>query len=458
MKKAVRRIGLAASVFAALGALLLVAQVLTAGWIFDHYADTALRRVQQRIPGLQLSRVEGDSSLTSRQGRIDWQIQLPGGNALGLADLSGSTAYEINFGLLQASASFAHVPGSGNLSELFARLKVSPVNYQGALRVKALMPELSLSVRTSPFTLPLQYGSCASGANSLYVKATGPEDIEAAADVSELKCRGNEIYAGRESFNADITALSVTAQPRFDMETNKLYGDGLTFKADSLVLDFSTLFALGFDPDAKVKDPTLRDRVSASGLHAAISFKDADSSGKGYINMVGGGNLAWAFPAVAYGKEQSEFRLDNINIDARAGRVNLKGMFKALGKLDGEDGLQGLTACLGQQQEFYLPHFSLMYSGQETEISGEASASADLSAFKVSGMLADFKLQGGSALVAALAGEEYMPALRDLVRQGLVTFDGQTYRTDLAFQGTLLTLNGRPLALKSADDDLPTEE
>ena len=447
-----RRLLLIVSCLAALLAFLAVAQIVLAGMVFDRKIDSVLSRVQQRVPALSLHYQPQNSGFSSRSGRIDWELKLPAGNALGLPAISGSTMLELSFGLLKVNAAFSKVEHSGNLDELLAKLNLQPIGYRGALSGTLLPPKVEAAVRSTPFTLPLTYGSCAVGENSLYASASGVDAISAELNVVSLHCRGSERYAAQESFAADLNGLTLRVDPRWDSAAQRLYVDSLQVALSQLTAEVSTLFMIGFTPDARVKDPTLRDRIEFTDLSASLAFSPKDATGRSYLRFDSSGNYAWAFPFVARGKMQPLYRLDKLKLEGRAGRVAAKDLFKALTQLDAAEGVEQLLNCFSARQEVDLTEFSFEHQGQRAAASGKAAVELDFAALKIKALQADFKLAGGSAFVQSLIGTEYADALADLVRAGYVTQDGGSYRTHLTIHNQDIRLNQRLLQLKAGED------
>lgn len=445
-----RKIVMIVSILAALCLLLLVGSMIAAGYVFDSKVSSVLRRVEQRVPGLELAYRAQDASLFSRSGVIAWKLNLPEGNALGLPYVSGSTRMELNFGLLKANAAFLKVQGEGNLDEFLSRLKLQPIDYQGALEVTALMPKLSFALKSSPFALPFEFGSCAVGENSVYFEASSPESMTVEAAAGSLKCRGTERYAGRESFVLDLSGLQVRAEPSY--VDGRILADSFEFSLARLAADFSTLFVIGFDPDDKVKDPTLRDAIDFTDLKAGLAFRDKDSNGRAYLDFTGSGNFAFSFPAVKEGQSQPPYRIDNLKLKGSAGRLDVKRLFKALPHAADENGLNELFACFSEQQELKLDNFSFEHEGQQAALSGESSARFDFAALKARNVKADFNLKGGAIFVNELAGDDYGPALAEMCRQGQVNFDGSSYQSRLTINDKDIRLNGLPLKLQSESD------
>ncbi len=452
-----RKVLLILSIVAALFALLAVGLMLGAGFVFDSKIDSALIRLEQRVPGLKLDYQETVSSLTSRSGRLDWQLQLPAQNPLGLPYISGSTDLSVNFGLLGARAAFVNIPGSGNLDEFLARLNLQPIGYSGALKLSLLPPRAEGAVKSSAFTLPFAYGSCEVGENSVYIAASSADDIDAEINAAGLKCRGSEIYAGKESFNAQLLGLRLTLSPRYDRTAGRLYADSISLSLERLLVDVSTLFAIGFEPDSPVKDVSLRDLLNFDAISASFAFKEKDEAGRAYLDFAASGNYAFAFPYIRQGKVQPLYRLDKLKLTGQAGKLDAKGVFRALSALSEPEGFRQLLTAFSPHQEFKLHEFSFVHQGQQSRASGSSSADFDFDRLKLNAVQADFKLAGGSTFVRSFAGGQYQEALNELTTQGLVDFDGSSYSTRLTIHNQEISLNGRPLLLKNDTEETFSE-
>ncbi len=449
-----RKIYLIPAILAAAAALLVGGSMVAGVMVFDRSIDKVLQKVEQRVPGLSLSyEPQTSPSFFSRQGVISWRLQLPESNPTGLPYLSGSSALELSLAPLRADAVLTPVPGAGNLDELFASFNLKPVSYRADLAVKALLPQLSVVLKSAPFELPLQLGSCSVGENTAEFKATSPSDMLAQLKISAIKCRGSELYAGRESFLFALQNLSVSAAPRYTQ--GQVTAESLSAALGQLQADFSTLFAIGFAPDARVRDNTMRDAVELSNLQATVSFADKDDSGMAVMNFAGSGNFAAAFPAVAAGQTLPFYRLEQVDLRGQTGRLDIKRLFRALPHLTAEGGLGEVFASFSAEQFLKLDNFSFVHEGETMQTAGQASAAFDFASLKVKDMQADFTLEGGVNFVSSLTGGDYEKALADMCSNGQIDFDGSTYSSRLTIQGHDIRLNGLPLHLK--EDTVPEE-
>ena len=448
-----RKLLIALGILVALVAILGIAQVVVAGYLFDKNIDKVIARLQRQVPALSLSYTPGNGSLTTRSGRLDWQLKLPPNNSLGLPYISGSTLTQVEFGLLKVNAGFNKVNGSGNLDELLAKLNLEPIGYRAALEGKLLPPRVHGAIKTTPFTLPLTHGSCVIGENSLYASGSGPDNLHAELNLSGFKCQGSELYAGKESYMLNLKALQLSVDPRLELASKRVYVDSLQVSIDEFMADLSTLFMLGFNPDEEVKDPTLRDNIVLTNFKSTLAFSDIDASGSGYLNFDTTGNYAWGFPAVKHGTAQDLYRLDNLHVSGKTGRLAVKDLFKALSKMNESDGFDHVLACFSPRQEFTLDDFSFDHQGQQVKVQGHSVAELDFAALKIKSMQADFNLAGGNAFVEGVAGEKYAPALALMVHEGYVTYADKQYRTHLTINNQEISLNERPLNLRSSEDE-----
>lgn len=449
-----RKIYLIPGIITGAAVLLVVGSMAAGGMIFDRKIDQVLQKVEQRVPGLSLAYEPRSSSIFSRVGVISWRLALPEKNALGLPYLSGSSHMELSFGPLRADAVFSPVSGAGNIADLFARFNLKPIRYQADLKVKALLPQLSFILKSASFELPLEFGSCSVGENTAEFTASSPDDMQARLNVSAVKCRGSELYAGRESFLIDLSDLSLSAAPRYAQ--GQVTAENISAAVGQLTADFSTLFAIGFAPDAEVRDSTMRDAVELDNLKAVVSFTDNDERGMAVMNFAGSGNFAAAFPAVAGGQAQPFYRLEQLDLKGQAGRLDIKRLFRALPHLTADGGLSEAFAAFSDEQSFRLDNFSFVHEGESVQASGQASAAFDFESLRVQNMQADFTLQGGVNFVNDLAGADYAVPLSELCRGGQVDFDGSIYRTHLTIHEHDIRLNGLPLHLKN-EDEVPEE-
>ena len=78
----IKKVALGVLILLAICSILLVGQIKVATYLFDHKLDSALTRVERKIPGVQLSYEPTDSSFTKRKGRLYYEVPLKAGNSL----------------------------------------------------------------------------------------------------------------------------------------------------------------------------------------------------------------------------------------------------------------------------------------------------------------------------------------------------------------------------------------
>ena len=163
----IKKVALGVLILLAICSILLVGQIKVATYLFDHKLDSALTRVERKIPGVQLSYEPTDSSFTKRKGRLYYEVPLKAGNSLGVASVSGAVDLEVLFGPLKVSGALHSVSGVGNLEEIFGKFKVDPIAFNGAFKATAVTPKLEGTLKSESFMLPLEQGLCKFGQNAL---------------------------------------------------------------------------------------------------------------------------------------------------------------------------------------------------------------------------------------------------------------------------------------------------
>ena len=210
----IKKVALGVLILLAICSILLVGQIKVATYLFDHKLDSALTRVERKIPGVQLSYEPTDSSFTKRKGRLYYEVPLKAGNSLGVASISGAVDLEVLFGPLKVSGALHSVSGVGNLEEIFGKFKVDPIAFNGAFKATAVTPKLEGTLKSESFMLPLEQGLCKFGQNALTFTATSTEDVDLALNSAGVVCEGALRYNNKPNYRLDLLGLSVKFLPR----------------------------------------------------------------------------------------------------------------------------------------------------------------------------------------------------------------------------------------------------
>lgn len=453
-------------ILVAIGAILVLAQVLVSPFIFDSKIDSVLTRIERQVPGVKLSYQETDSSLTSRTGRIFYEIPLRQGNALGVATLNGAADFVIEFAPLKVSGKIKSVPGFGNLDEAFGKYKSEPYGFTGNFKATALLPKFEATLNSDEFMLPMEQGMCKFGKNALSFSANSTEDFDLGFDSTGVICEGALRYNDKPNYRLDLLGLNVKFLPR--IVDRKPHFESLIVSLKNLDFKFSTIYAIGFGPNEQVRDPSLQEAISFSDLTFGITLGEPDADGMYKMFFDNSGNYAFAFPYIKDNVEQPFYRFDNFKLKGELDRISVPRLYDATRNI-----LQNASSSFDSKKAFselmhgftdtitvVIEEFGYSRNDKKFSISGQSEVAFDQSGARprLSKLDSEYQISADKVLVDELAAANYSEALQEAVASGQITLDGSTYKTTLRLQGTELTLNNIALRASDSQDDALYEE
>lgn len=437
---------------AALGVILCALQVWVAGYLFDTRLESLLTRVERRVPQLKLDYRVGESSFFSREGVFHWELTLPEGSLTGMEKLNGETAFKLRILPLNVHGAFEPVAGAGNMQELFARFKLTPITYTGAFEVRALPPGADVAVRTSSFHLPLSLGLCYMGESSVRASATSLTDMALNFSFAGFDCTGNTLYADKPSFKARLEGLNLNLKPY--IEERKPYLDAVELNFKSLEAEISTLFAIGFRPDEEVRDPTLREALSFKRVGTRLAFTDKDDRGRGLLKGDVTGDFAFAFPSVKEGAALPLYLFENLRLRGEVERINLiETLRRALSLKDSSD-FPALMEGMSRPLKVSLEEFSFEHAGERLHL--DAVSEVDLSH---EGGLNDLKLElnfraGRSIVEDGAEAFAYERELKRALENRILLEEGGELSSRIEVSGSAVHINGERIDNLQAGEDV----
>ena len=453
-----KKVAIGVLILLAICSILLVGQIKVATYLFDHKLNSALDRVERKIPGVQLTYEPTDSSFTKRSGRLYYELPLKAGNALGVNSVSGAVDLEVLFGPLKVSGALHSVPEVGNLSAIFSKFKVDPIAFNGAFKATAVTPKLEGTLKSDSFMLPLEQGLCKFCQNALSFTATSPEDVDIALNSAGVVCEGALRYNNKPNYRLDLLGLNVKFLPR--IVDRKPHFESLVVNLQNLDFKFSTIYAIGFGPNEEVRDPSLQEAISFNDISFALTLGEPDADGMYKMFFDNSGNYAFAFPYIQYNVEQPFYRFDNFKLKGELDRVSIPRLYDAARAI-----LQNASETFDTKKAFgelmkgftdtitiVLDEFGYSHEGKNFSISGKSEIAFDQSGARprLSKLDSEYMIKADKLLVDELAAANYSEALQEAVAAGQITLSGNEYQTTLRLQGKDLTLNN--IAVKTSDN------
>ena len=440
---------------ASLGTVGGLAVVVIAGFmivgpmVYDAKLPNVLNLIEKKVPGLNLSYEETSSGLFSREGIVHWSLPLNEGSVFNLDELSGNTLLKVVFSPFGVNGEF-HGEKGGTIDTLLEQNLISGFAYQGAFKVKALLPEANLAVKTDNLALGLEDGKCSVGQSALYASASSFDNVDLEFNAAGFNCKSDLEYAGQSAYTVKLEGLNVKANPTYINKTAGLRS--LTFGLADFNADFSTIYAIGFSPEDDVHDPSLREYVSMQRVGAVLEIEDPDKDGFSEVTSDGSGNFAFAFPFVEYGERQEVTRFNDFKYNFSLGKVNLKELIKAINVPEKEAMVQALKA-VGNNVQFKLNNLSSSYKNDGFVINGTAGALIDKEKFRVKDIHADFDVKSGKEFTDYLVRKEHSDLISSSLAEGKITFEEPYYVTEFKLKNGDVTLNGVPFKADADDED-----
>lgn len=424
---------------------ILTVSVFAAGYIFDSKFDDALRLVNERQPYARMEYRPISSSLLSKKGMINVSVpETPFGH------IRATFSVDISFSVSSFTVRFHKENYEGNIDELLSSIGLPPVDMSGEVNFYPWKLKGDAILKTSGFDLNLEDGRCRIGDSTASVSGRSLNSINALISFSGIKCRGSDIYSGRESYSLVFQNLKTSAKPKFDLSEKKLSLDSFKIAFDELSADASTLYLIGFKPDDKVKDKTLRDSFSVKNFNVKVSF---DNRKKGFqnINTKGSMDAYFAFPRIREGETVPFYDLSKLSFDTSLDSINLVNFIKTL-KHSG-DPVQTLVMNLSEPVKVNLENFSFSHQGKETRFQGKGSFSFDSTDRKPKDIYLKLFAKSPIEFVDEWVDSQYKVGLENYLRTGAVSSDGSHYSTILELNGKKITLNGVDINSDLSSDD-----
>lgn len=450
----------------AICSLLLVAQIKVATYLYDSKLDSALDKIERKVPGLSLQYTPGDNGFTKRQGRLFYRLPLKSNNKLGVNAISGAIDVRLLFGPLRLSGSIDSVAGVGNLESILAQYNVEPIAFTGAFKATAVSPKIQGSIKTDSFLLPTATGICKLGQNSLSFHATSAEDVDVAFSSAGVVCEGAERYNDKPNYRLDLLGLDVKFLPR--IIDKKPHFESLIINLQQFDFKFSTLYAIGFSPDDDVRDPSLQDAISFNNISTMITLSQPDSEGMAKLSYENSGNYGFAFPYIRYNIEQPFYRLDNFNFAGSVERVSIPMLYNAAKNILQSAGeqfetnkvfkeiLKGFTDTIG----INIDNFGYTHNNRSFNIQGKTALAFDEHSPKpkISRLDSEYKIEADKVLVEEIAGEDYHKPLMAALHSGQIIEKGDKYFSLVKLQGKEVSMNNILVKDLVSQDDILYEE
>lgn len=427
--------------------------LFAAGKVIDSKSDALLSRVQSKLPGLQLkNRFNSSGSLLSRSGRLFFNYEKKDAKILGQPYLRGAVDYKVQLSLEGVQGTFSRALDYGNLDDITKPLGISPVNFSGDFKLNPYVLSLGASIHVDPLSMPVPDGTCTLTPVLVEV-STGPSAVlHSTLSTEALSCTSPLNYNDQPAYTAVLKGLRLRAAPNLK-KLSEFSEVRVAF--ESLRLEGSTLYLIGFEPDQRVKDPSLREEFSLTQADYVLSFKDRDREGFGVLGVSGSGSYSMG-NSVRENTRQKMFDLSNTDIDLSGGKINPKKLKSVLSESGSSPSFESLLGLLSKNVVFDVKKLHLEHESGKFDMDG--SARGTLGKKGPEKIEAGFNLTADQTLIQTILEAQYQHLLEEALKTGAVTFSGDTYKTKLQVKDGSLTFNGIKLQESSTDTELEEAE
>lgn len=426
---------------------ILVVLAVTASYIFDSKFNDALRIVNERQSYARIVYRPVSSSLLSKKGKISVTV-----DESPVGEIRASFLVDISFSVSSFTVKFRKENYEGNIDELLSAVGLPVIDMTGEVNFYPWQLKGDANIKTSGFVLNLEDGDCQIGDSTASVSGRSLNSINTNFIFSGIKCRGRDIYSGRESYSLVFQNLKTAAKPKFNLSSKKLSLDSFLIAFDELSADASTLYLIGFKPEDNVKDKTLRDSFSVKNFNVEVTFDNKDGPYQ-KINSKGSMDAYFAFPRIRNGETVPFYDLSSIRYETSVDCINLTSLIKNLKHT--EEPVKELISNLSKPVKVNLDNLSFLHNGKETKLQGQSSVSFDSYDRKPKDIYLKLFAKSPVEFVDEWVDSQYQVGLEDYLRTGAISSDGNNYSTVLELNGKRITLNGVDINsdLKSDDDD-----
>ncbi|MDO5352547.1 MAG: hypothetical protein Q4E81_06940 [Succinatimonas sp.] len=416
------------------------AGIYIAGNIFDSRFESAIAKINQKFPQIKLKASIDSETFTQRKGQIFFSLDLPKNNKLALQTLDGACDYELNLGLFSATFDIKKAPHLGNFDSALAKLNLKAINYQGKAEASLFSLKAQGAFKLDAFNLPLADGLCQIGESSIYLRLLSPNSATTEFAFGGLACKSDLKYNQEDAYKLILKGLALKSNPQ--LKNGSLSVDTVSLAIKELQAEASTLYLIGFSPEERVNDPSVREGFSFNDASLNIALDAADVDKRQALAVDGFANLAFAFPVVRDNTRQELYKMDNLHFDINFNRANFVGLFKRL--LKGKTPIPEFLAYISENPIFKVNALGYTHKGENLKGNGEIRVKINSSKIDPESLYARFEGEAGKQIVAEFTQNDYANALNMQVARRAIDFDGEKYHTVIELKQGNLTLNGMP--------------
>lgn len=425
--------------------------VIVASYMFDNKINQALKKFNDKQNKLELFYESKAHTFFSKNGLLFVNIsKTPFGPVKLCFDLN------LDFSLHGVSAKFNSVRHKGNLDEILRAYNIPSLKIAGSANFDPVALKGSFDVNVDGFDYQLSDGACSIGSQKLYAKNSSLNSVNVIYETNGIKCESSKLYNARPAYIALLEDLKVSQKINIDRKSKQFSLDATNIDIKNLLLDSSTLYLIGFEPEDKVKDKSIRDRIDLSNV--SLKTKLLNKSSDNYSIFIDLNNsLSFAFPYMKENKVVNGYDFNDMHTSFEFGQFNLKKLEQIL--KFGE--YIELPAAFSNPIEMNVKDYSFSLNGAKARTSGlmKVLFKNDIS---VKDVYLDFYLESEKKLIDEYLAKEYLSSFNIMLNNSLISRNNDFYKTHFVFKDKKVTFNDREMDFSydetQTDDETITDE
>ena len=434
-------------------AVISVSGTVGLGLFLDAKSDALIRKLESKIPGLEIRNVPADNGFISKKGRLYINYKGMKGIASDQEGIFFAVDYENYLGFLGVSGRFSYVPGFGNVSSIVQPYLKELPQIKGNYSASVFEGGASLTAATKETELPLDDGKCRISPLKLAVSANASLKADIRASLVSMNCEGDLLYAGRDAYSFSLQDLNLRINPEISGSA-ELVGALIELGAKKISGEASTIYMIGFKPEDEVRDPSLRDAFIFKEPLLSLKIEATGKKRLYDIYSAAQGSYSLGMPYVRDNTEQRMQSIDDLSMQASLKSADLYGLVKLISKGDLK-ALKNADGIFSDPLRFDLKKLDFKKDGGAFSMRGKASAGVAFG--KIVDPSAEFTGTAGKNMIDRFCENGYENSLHSLLDKGYITQSADQYSLDLKYSDNGLYLNNRPVQEdpsqeESADD------
>ncbi len=425
-------------------------QDIVATIAFDHSIDKAITKVEQKVPGLSLNYEENSTDFGIRSGVVNWTLDMDKLPSF-LKGVSGATNVKIDFENIeqkQVRGSFESVDYVGTIGSIFSEFGLPNFHYEGTFEASYAENKVNgfVEARTNGFTLTSPEGRCVIGGMRLYSQLLSMNKVKTDLYFDGINCKGSLTYNGKPNVVSHLQDIKLSFISHIK---EKNFFDKKKLSFSSFLFDFSTIYAIGFEPNANVRDKSLRDSFSIENFESDFDFvkrengfKDVLFDGKFIVKV--------AMPSVKDNTNQIPFIADNAKLNFELKSLHFDYLKNAL---KASDLVPALLNAITNNFVFNLKEASFYTNNSKTSIQGYLDINLNKVDLKQSKVNSLFDINIGKGLFEALP-KSYTLDMKNAVEDKRFNETKTSYQTTIKVINNKILLNNESFSEKDLDKNL----